>query len=69
MNKIELKEIPSNPFFGEKPHYFTPPSDLEQYRMKNNKKIKSILSSDGEHHYIPYPNDPPSTFPSIKARK
>ncbi|KAG2381957.1 hypothetical protein C9374_005749 [Naegleria lovaniensis] len=49
-----------NPFFGERPHYFMPPSDMEQYRTRS--------TSVAQHFYIPYPNDPPHTFPSIKAR-
>jgi hypothetical protein len=60
--------IPPTPFFGEKPHYFSPPSDQEQYRLSSNKPIQSILSKSGDHHVIPYPNDPPHTFPSIKAK-
>jgi hypothetical protein len=66
-----------SPYFGERPHYFTPPSDMEQYRVRSvshRGKIKSILSGEDDssnshqHHYIPYPNDAPYTFPSIKAR-
>ncbi len=74
--KPALKQIPPNtPHFGEKPHYFTPPSDMEQFRIRGRKKpFKSLLMGEvndqqlQQHVYIPYPNDPPHTFPSIKAR-
>lgn len=73
-----------SPHFGERPHYFSPPSDMEQYRMRTSTS-KSLSSSTGgvsqskilsgddrslsyQHHYIPYPNDAPYTFPAIKAR-
>jgi hypothetical protein len=44
--------------------------DMEQYRIRPKRKFKSLLTGDdsGDHHFIPYPNDPPHTFPSIKAR-
>jgi len=65
-----------SPYFGERPHYYTPPSDMEQYRLRyvsSNRPIKSILTGEDrtlsyQHHYIPYPNDAPYTFPAIKAR-
>jgi hypothetical protein len=43
---------------------------MEQYRIRPKRKFKSLLTGDdsGDHHFIPYPNDPPHTFPSIKAR-
>ena len=42
---------------------------MEQYKIRPKRKFRSILTGDdGEHHFIPYPNDPPHTFPSIKAR-
>ena len=58
-----IPPITSTPFFGERPHYFMPPSDMEQVR----KRSKHDNDSNNQH-YIPYPNDPPHTFPSIKAR-
>lgn len=42
---------------------------MEQYRIRSRKKVVSLLNGDGEHHVIPYPNDPPHTFPAIKARQ
>eukprot|EP01080_Neovahlkampfia_damariscottae_P003935 gene3935-7145_t len=44
--------------------------DQEQYRIRGKRKpFRSILTGDdSDHHVIPYPNDPPHTFPSIKAR-
>ncbi|KAL9647774.1 hypothetical protein ABK040_001363 [Willaertia magna] len=56
-----------SPYFGERPHYMTPPSDLEIYRKLNNQLNNNKLNT--EHYYIPYPNDPPYTFPAIKARQ
>nr|QRZ58761.1 Gsp-co-occurring protein 11 [Malawimonas jakobiformis] len=49
------------PLFGERPHFFTPPSDQEQYQLDRQ--------DSAEHKFIPYPNDPPHTFPAIKARQ
>ena len=37
-------------------------SDLEQYRLAPS-------GSSRPHHYIPYPDDPPHTFPAMKARQ
>lgn len=62
--------IGGNPYFGESPHYFMPPGDVEQYRIRSEKKIvKSMLSEDGGRYVIPYPTDPPHTFPSLKVRQ
>ncbi len=67
-----------DPLFGERPHYFSPPSDMEQYRITSNTLPQGNVSSKillGEdtnntygHHYIPYPQEAPHTFPAIKAR-
>ncbi|KAF0975490.1 hypothetical protein FDP41_005484 [Naegleria fowleri] len=57
-----------NPFFGERPHYFMPPSDMEQYRRRGRQSQTGSSTQELSHVYIPYPNDPPHTFPSIKAR-
>ncbi|KAL0485499.1 cysS [Acrasis kona] len=70
--KQKVKKLPPKlPYFGEKPHYYTPPSDMEQYRVRGSLPIKSLLMGSDDnrsHHFIPYPNDPPHTFPAIKAR-
>eukprot|EP00697_Spironema_sp_BW2_P000942 gnl/Spiro4/1128_TR591_c0_g1_i1.p1 gnl/Spiro4/1128_TR591_c0_g1~~gnl/Spiro4/1128_TR591_c0_g1_i1.p1 ORF type:complete len:195 (+),score=26.10 gnl/Spiro4/1128_TR591_c0_g1_i1:67-651(+) len=55
-------ETASSPFWGERPHYFIPPSDHEQF------SLRSRSSKGPAHQFIPYPNDPPHTFPAIKAR-
>ncbi|KAF0852476.1 Type II secretion system (T2SS)-associated protein Gcp11 [Andalucia godoyi] len=54
----------SSAYFGERPHYFYPPSDVEPYR-----KRPSSSPSRRRHVVIPYPDDPPHTFPSIKVRQ
>ncbi|EFC36561.1 predicted protein [Naegleria gruberi] len=75
----QIRKVLTSPYFGERPHYFLPPSDVEQYRktISNNSNNSNNSNSNNnnnnikkqiEHYYIPYPNDPPHTFPSIKAR-